>query len=195
MNTDRTTPVCPTMRRFPAVTVALVAMNLLAYRLELASGGASFCADHGLVPARPTVLNALTALFLHDPASWAHLAGNLVCLVVLGLIVEREVGGRRFAVLYLLAGLGAAAMHVMVDPTTTVPMVGASGAIFGLMPAAVAVRPRLVGFVGGYAGYNVACVLLGIGGSVAVGAHVGGFAVGALFMMLARARGGVLEAA
>lgn len=183
------------MKRLPLVTVALVLANLLAYRLELAAGGQAVCAAHGLVPAHPSVAAALTAMFLHDPTSWAHLAGNMVCLAVFGLLVEPEVGSLRFALLYLLSGLAGAYMHVLVAPTATDPMVGASGAIFGLMPAAVALRPRLVGFVGSYAGYNVACVLLGIGGAVAFGAHVGGFAAGAVFMVFARLRGGCLAVA
>ena len=183
------------MKRIPVATALLVLAILLAYRLEIAAGGHAVCAAWGFRPAHPTVATALAAMWLHDPDSLAHVVGNVAALAVFGALVEREVGAYRLAFVYLLAGLGGALMHVVVDPTAATPMVGASGAIFGLMPLAVAARPRLVGFVAAYAGYNVACLLMGAEGGVALGAHVGGFAVGTLFTLVARTRGGCLAVA
>jgi len=177
------------MKRAP-VTAILVAFCLIAYAIERTSGdGMGICRTYGLVPAHATVCSALSAMFLHDPASWLHVGGNVVALVLFGVIVERKIGSLLFLALYLLAGLGGAACHVLVDPSSTVPEVGASGAIFGVMAVAAMLRPRLLGFVGGYVAFNIWQVLTGAAGSTAVGAHLGGFAAGAAFFALVRAFG------
>jgi membrane associated rhomboid family serine protease len=186
--------------RDPLATVALVLANLLAYCLELTSGGVEFCASHGLVPARFMRSGDLgplfSSMFLHDPAGLSHIAGNMAFLAFFGTLVERSIGSLRFLAVYLAAGVAGALMHVLVNPAATDPLVGASGAIFGVMAVAAVVRPRLVGFVASYAAYNLAELLLGSGGSVSVGCHVGGFVVGVGFVFFARAsRSDCLEAA
>jgi membrane associated rhomboid family serine protease len=175
-------------RTFPLATAGLVAANIAAFGLELAGDGQALCETHGLVPNRLVASGdvgpALTAMFLHDPAHYSHIAGNMVFLAVFGAIVERAIGHLRFAALYLAAGVAGAAMHVLVDPTSTVPMVGASGAAFGVLAVGAALRPRLLPFVAAYVGINLWYVLTGTGGTVSAGAHIGGFVAGVLVAAL-----------
>jgi len=178
------------MRRPPLATLAIALACLLGYRLELAAGVESTCLAYGFDPAHPTLAGALVSLFLH--ASWSHLLGNVVVLVAAGSLVEREVGSLRFALIYLAAGLAGAALHVAVDANT---LVGNSGALCGLLAVVGAIRPRLLGFAAGFVGWNVWLAWSGTTDNVSFAAHLGGFSVGALFVLVARARGGVLEAA
>ena len=171
------------------MTLLLIAACFFSYALELGGDGSALCAAYGLVPAHPTAGSALTALFLHDPASWMHIGGNMTFLFVLGRIVERERGALYLGLVYFTAGLGGALTHVLCNPTAADPMVGASAAIYGLMPIAMMLRPRLIGFIGSMVAFNLAELFMGSGGSVAVGAHVGGFVVGSIFVLLARASG------
>ncbi len=130
----------------PIGTVALLVAILGVYLLELANGGPVLCEAHGFVPAHPTVISALTSLFLHDPTSWFHVGGNLLFLAVFGTMAERELGSHRFLLLFVASGLAGAFMHMVVDPSATTPMVGASGAIFGIMAACAMLRPRALVF-------------------------------------------------
>jgi membrane associated rhomboid family serine protease len=179
------------MKRLPLVTVALILANLMAYTLELADGGLAFCEVHGLVPARfmrtGDLEPLLSSMFLHDPATLWHLGGNMVFLAVFGRLVEGSLGHLRFLVLYLAAGVGGALTHVLVDPTATDPLVGASGAIFGILGVAAVIRPRLLGFVACFFAMNLWDAFTGTGGNVSFGDHIGGFCVGAAFVLAARA--------
>lgn len=176
-------------------TVLLVIALIGAYVFELASGGHSVCAAHGFVPAHPTFETALSSLFLHDPESLLHLGCNLVFLVVLGSIVEKELGSIRFLALYFAAGLGGAGLHSFVNYGSTTPLVGASASLFGLLAVAGVLRPRLLGFVVAFAGVNVWHALVGADGNVSFAAHIGGFAVGAGTALLLRTFNGAPEAA
>ncbi len=178
------------------VTALLAALVAAAYSLELVFGGEASCDAYGLVPAHWSVGTAVSSLFLHDPHGWAHVGGNLVCLVVFGVIVERALGSLGFAALYAFAGLSGAAMHCLVNPEATDPLVGCSGALFGLMAVAGAIRPRLLGFVVAYAGLNVWYAFAGGAGNVSFGCHLGGLAAGAIVAMALRVVGSeVLETA
>ena len=186
------------MKRFPTVTAALVLANAAAYLVELGSGVEPFCQAHGLVPERFARSGDLgpvfAAMFLH--AGLAHLAGNMACLAVFGTLVERAVGPARFLCVYLAAGFAGGLLHVLVDPAATDALVGASGAIFGVLAVAAVARPRLIGFTIGFAAINVWYALAGTGGAVSFGDHLGGLMVGALFALAAKASGGeCLEAA
>ncbi len=86
-------------------------------------------------------LTPLTSMFLHG--SWMHLLGNALFLWVFGNNVEDSMGRLRFVLFYLLCGLAAAAAQVVVDPSAPVPMVGASGAISGVMGAYLVLYPRV----------------------------------------------------
>lgn len=184
----------------PLATVVLVGLNVLAYHLELASGGEAFCYAHGLIPAVFTRTGDLaplaTSLFLHDPAGLAHLGANMAFLLVFGALVERALGGLPFLALYGLAGAAGGLLHVLVAPTATIPLVGASGAVFGVLAVAAVLRPRLLGFAVAFAGVEVWHALAGGNGNVSFGAHLGGFAAGAFVALVLRAAGSdALEAA
>lgn len=184
----------------PLVTLLLVAANLAAYALELALGGLPACNAYGLVPAhfmRTGAISPLfTSLFLHDPGALTHIAGNMVFLAVFGTVVESALGHSRFLGLYLLAGVAGGLFHVAVGPTATDPLVGASGAIFGVLAVAGALRPRLLGFVAAFAGINIWDAFTGGSGGVSFACHIGGFVAGFLVVSLMRVSGSeALEAA
>ena len=170
----------------PLVTLFLVAANLLAYLLELAGGGRSVCEIYGLIPAHFSYGPLVTSLFLHDPSSLLHLGGNMAFLAVFGAIVEGTLGGSSFLAIYLLAGVSGGLLHVLVNPAAVDPLVGASGAIFGVLAVAGALRPRLLGFVAAYVGINVWHAFFGGGGEVSFGCHIGGFCAGVFVVMVMR---------
>jgi membrane associated rhomboid family serine protease len=148
----------------------------------------------------------LSSMFLHG--GWMHLIGNMWFLWIFGNNVEDSIGHLRFAVFYLLCGLAAAALQIAFRPDSGVPMVGASGAIGGVMGAYIVLYPRVrvhtavvLGFyvtrfsvsAGLMLGYWFVIQLVGgavdvgrSGGGVAFWAHVGGFAAGALLVLLFR---------
>jgi membrane associated rhomboid family serine protease len=174
-------------REFAPVT-ALLALTLVgAYILELDAGGGAACQAYGLIPIHASLETAFSSLFLHDPSSVFHLGGNLVFLVIFGGIVERALGSLRFAGLYAAAGLGGCALHIIVNPSASEPLVGASGALFGLLAVAAVVRPRMLGFAVAFAGVEIWHAIAGGGGNVSFGCHLGGFAVGAAVAVFLRA--------
>jgi membrane associated rhomboid family serine protease len=150
----------------------------------------------------------LSSMFLHG--GWLHLIGNMWFLWIFGNNVEDSMGHARFLVFYLLCGLAAAALQVLSRPDSPIPMVGASGAIGGVMGAYVVLYPRvrvhLLVVFGFYVGRIVvpAVFMLGywfllqlVGGAVSLGsegggvafwAHVGGFLAGALLVIPFRNR-------
>lgn len=121
--------------RLPVITLALIVANLVAFLAV--DGGA--VTSHGLVPDHPTVATAFSAMFLH--AGWLQLLGNLLFLWLFGPTVEDSAGPVRFLALYLAGGLVASFAQVAVDPSSTVPLVGASGAISVLMGAYLRLYP------------------------------------------------------
>ena len=171
----------------PLMTLALILANLLAYSLELVSGGRVTCEQFGLIPAHFVPSALVTSTFLHDPAGLSHIAGNMIFLLVFGAIVEREIGGFFFLALYFAAGAVGGLFHVAVSPTDTAPLVGASTAVCGVLAVAGALNPRLLGFVGCFMAFNIWEAVTGTGGSVAVCGHIGGFCFGAFFAFLMRA--------
>jgi membrane associated rhomboid family serine protease len=128
---------------FPIAVVAIVALNVVMFLLELALG-TSFVERYALKPDEITSGHQLetlfTSMFIH--ASLIHLAGNMVFLVAFGVALETNVlGAARFAGFYLLCGLAANFAQIAVDPSSTVPLVGASGAIAGVMGGYMVVFP------------------------------------------------------
>ncbi|MZR61463.1 rhomboid family intramembrane serine protease [Alcanivorax sp. DP30] len=85
----------------------------------------------GLIPNAPTATTFVSSMFMHG--DWFHLLGNMVWLIIFGIAMERYWGWLRFSIAYLAAGLGAGLLFIMVDPDSGVPLVGASGAISGIM--------------------------------------------------------------
>src|SRR3954466_12711501 len=153
-------------------------------------------------------LTPITSMFLHG--SWGHILGNMLFLWVFGNNIEDSMGPGRFLVFYLLCGLIAAAAHILIDPASPVPTVGASGAISGVMGAYLVLYPRvrvnmLFIFIIFFRVIPIPAwlvllwwfalqVLTGlpelspmrpdVSGGVAVWAHVGGFIAGVILIKL-----------
>jgi len=129
-------------RSTPVVTIAIIAANALAfaYQLSLGDRGQAFIFDYGLVPAEFSVLTLVTSMFLHG--GLLHFGGNMLYLWIFGDNVEDRMGPGRFVVFYLLCGAAAALAQTWMAPSSQVPMVGASGAIAGVMGAYFVMYPR-----------------------------------------------------
>jgi membrane associated rhomboid family serine protease len=140
---------------FPAVTVLLIALNVLAFLYELSLGEALdvFIMRYGAVPLRfmlagqleevstaERFLPLLTSMFLHG--GWLHLGGNMLYLWVFGDNVEDRLGHGRFVAFYLACGLAAALTQIYVHPSSKIPMVGASGAVAGVLGAYLILFPH-----------------------------------------------------
>ncbi len=232
----------------PVVTVGIILTNVVAWLFVQGAGApeplARSVCQLGLIPgevlktvppgtavplgpglqcvltADPHWWTLLTSMFMHG--GWLHVIGNMWFLWVFGNNIEDSMGHARFVVFYLLCGVAAAATQILVDPGSRVPMVGASGAISGIMGGYILLYPRVrvhtlvtLGFfittvtlpayvMLGY--WFVLQLLLGAAtavsraqGGVAVWAHVGGFVAGLVLIKvfanaeyLERRRGGVL---
>jgi membrane associated rhomboid family serine protease/Zn-finger nucleic acid-binding protein len=180
----------PRTRR-PLVLPLLVAACVAVFLLQ--QNDPDELMRYALVPARfldGSWWMLLSHMFMHG--GLLHIAGNLYFLWILGDNVEASLGRLRFLLLYVASGIGAALMQVASDPRSTVPMLGASGAIAGVMAAYAVLFPRarlisLIFFwrvrwparvyLGIWFGFQIVYALVGEGG-VAWWAHIGGFAVG-----------------
>ena len=152
------------------MTPLLILASLAVFLLGVDPYAHGFSVDHP---------NVFASIFLHADA-W-HLAGNMVALAFFGILVERELGSLRFAILYFASGLGGVAFHAMAGPATT--LVGASGAILGVMAAAAMLRPRLAFFVVPFAAINVGQLLFGFDTACHVGGIVAGTAVSMVLLV------------
>jgi membrane associated rhomboid family serine protease len=217
----------------PVVTYGLIALNLVVYlyqfSLSLDSRGPgaeafeAFIYEFGVVPCRLTggcttvdqfphpVATILSSMFLH--ANLLHVLGNMLYLWIFGDNVEDTVGHGRFLFLYLLSGVVAALGQTLVNPSSRVPMVGASGAVAGvlgayliLFPGATVLTLMMFGIfyrivhipaviVLGFwiviqivSGYITVALGRGESGGVAWFAHIGGFVAGMLLLFLFRPR-------
>ena len=134
--------------RTPFVTIALVAINILVFLGYFLSTNDyqlnGFFGTWGLVPARVMAGEGLetlvTSMFLHG--GWGHLAGNMLFLWIFGDNLEEEMGHVGFLVFYLAAGFAAGAAQIAADTGSPVPMIGASGAIAGVMGGYLLLFPR-----------------------------------------------------
>jgi len=120
----------------PVVTVCLIVVNILVFLYEAALDPFSmneFIASFGLVPDHFRFANVLTSMFLHG--GWFHVLGNMWFLWIFGDNVEDILGHVKYLLFYLLCGVAAALAQTVVNPYSRVPMVGASGAIAGVMGA------------------------------------------------------------
>lgn len=191
-------------RTRPVVTVSLIVVNALAFLYEQSLTTREFerfIMAWGLVPAAFSWVTLFTSMFLHG--GWMHILGNMLYLWIFGDNVEDRMGHGRFLVFYLLCGVGAAMLQMWFSPGSRLPMVGASGAIAGVLGAYLVLFPRsrvltlvpvfvfihiievpaivLLGF------WFVLQLMSGVGnlgradvGGVAFWAHAGGFVVGML---------------
>jgi membrane associated rhomboid family serine protease len=128
---------------FPIVTTLIIVTNAFVFLLELV-GGDAFINQWSLVPADIVAgrnwITVLTAMFMH--AGWLHILGNMLFLWVFGPEIEDVMGAGRYLAFYLLGGLAATVAQVVVDPTSTIPNLGASGAIAAVMGAFLVTYPR-----------------------------------------------------
>ncbi|MEX2123494.1 MAG: rhomboid family intramembrane serine protease [Woeseia sp.] len=213
----------------PLVTCAIIGLNVVAWlllqglgsepaltqsvcQLGLIPGDLLGTIDRVQIPAdfpcsidgESNWLTLLTSMFMHG--SWMHIIGNMWFMWIFGGNVEDSMGHVRFAVFYVLCGLAAAAAQIFANAASPIPMVGASGAIGGVMGAYIVLYPRvhvhMLLFLGFYIttfampaiwmlGYWIVVQFLsGLtsigsgGGGVAFWAHVGGFAAGAVLILL-----------
>jgi membrane associated rhomboid family serine protease len=219
-------------QRLAIVTGAIIALNIFAWIVIQGAGATlplakSIC-ELGLIPGEltlalpvgtrfpmgdglvcmtdpgPQYLHLLTSMFLHG--SWMHLLGNMWFLWLFGNNVEDSMGRLRFLVFYLICGLTAAFGQIITNPNSPVPMVGASGAISGVMGGYLILYPRVRVFTLVTLGFFITSVALpawvmlgywfviqffsglvsfaGEGGGVAFWAHIGGFVAGVVLIKL-----------
>lgn len=197
-------------RRTPVTMLTLLGTNLLVFLYTVGLGSPweiqAFFETYGLVPARilgpdPPYYTLFTSMFLHG--GWLHLVGNMLYLWIFGNNVEDATGHLGFLVFYVLCGLAAAFAQILIQPASQVPMVGASGAIAGVLGGYLVLYPRarilalvplgfflhltevpavlflpmwfLLQLVYGIASLGVRSEF---GGGVAFWAHIGGFVAG-----------------
>lgn len=188
---------------FPIVTVAIIVLNTLVFLLEL-GGGDEFVARWSVIPADIVagrhLGTVLTSMFMHG--SWSHIIGNMIFLWAFGPQIEDAMNPWRYAAFYLCGGIVAMLAQVAADPGSTIPNLGASGAIATVMGAFLVTYPRdkirTVLFFGWFfritfipaallIGFWFAIQLLSVGavadvqsGGVAYLAHIGGMIFGAV---------------
>jgi len=199
-------------RTVPVVTYALVALNVLVFLLEL-SGGDQVIERWAFIPVRfasnpaANFNTIFTGMFMHG--GWLHLLGNMLFLWIFGDNVEDRLGHVKFLFFYLLAGIAATLAQFALAPHSTVPNVGASGAIAGVLGAYILMFPqsRVNVLLGRQIVAMPAVIVLGMWivlqlvsgvgsiaytndnanvGGVAYMAHIGGFAAGFLMAFLLR---------
>jgi membrane associated rhomboid family serine protease len=129
-------------RTTPYATFALIGLNTLVfiYQFSMREAVEEFILYFGLVPAAFSWVAVFTSMFLHG--GLLHFGGNMLYLWIFGDNVEDRMGHGRFVVFYLLCGTAAALAQTIVNPDSVVPMVGASGAIAGVMGAYFVLYPR-----------------------------------------------------
>jgi len=130
-------------RTTPGVTITIIVLNVIVYLFGLMltdRGRDAFIIAFGLVPAYFSLVNVFTAMFVHGGI--AHLGGNMLFLWIFGDNVEDRLGHVRFIAFYLICGFAAAFAQTLLNPSSLVPMVGASGAIAGVMGAYLVLYPN-----------------------------------------------------
>ena len=185
----------------PVVTIAIIVANFVVFAMELA-GGDAFVLKWSAIPAHimagQDLITLFTAMFLHG--GWSHIIGNMVFFWAFGPEIEDAMGPIKYLVFYLLGGVIAMGAQVVLNPTSTVPNLGASGAIAAVMGAFLVTYPKeeirsiLVIFVFVRITFIPAALLIGVwfliqlvnvgsvattqGGGVAYIAHVAGIVYG-----------------
>jgi membrane associated rhomboid family serine protease len=207
----------------PVLTVAIIAVCVVVFfwQLSLGPGQERVILALGVVPAVlfdlkqlapglaivPAEATVFTSMFLHG--GFMHLIGNMLYLWIFGNNVEDAMGHTRFAVFYLVCGVAAVFSQALPNPQSTVPMIGASGAISGVLGAYLLLYPHARVLVGVPLGFIIHTMTLKAGwvlgfwfflqivssaltqgeGGVAWYAHVGGFVAGMLLVPLFKRRG------
>ena len=199
----------------PLVTWVLIGLNVLVFLIEVFSGPTMFSmvASLGLTPASlmrdvpppgsvPPELTLVTSMFLHN--GWEHLIGNMIYLWVFGDDIEEALGRVRFVVFYLLAGVLAGLWYTVFNLHATTPLIGASGAISGVLAAYLMLRPcakvsifvlraavrvRAYWIIGGWVVLQLYLLGSRADDGVAYLAHVGGLIAGAALFFVLRPAG------
>jgi len=211
-------------KKFPVVNTWLIVVNILCflYTFRLGSGLESFVFHYGFIPARyfqiqqtaffdaSRFVPVFSSMFLHG--NWFHLIGNMWMLYIFGDNVEDCMGHGRYFFFYLLCGTAAVALQAVVEPSSRMPMIGASGAISGVLGAYLLTFPKakiltllplfilfylieipayvflILWFLMQFAQGTFHLLRAGsiVEGGVAWWAHVGGFSAGALLISLFR---------
>jgi membrane associated rhomboid family serine protease len=130
-------------RTTPYITVTIIILNAAAWLFEVAMPRDAlpiFLQVYGVVPSQLRPLTLVTSMFLHG--GWSHIIGNMWYLWIFGDNVEDRVGHGRFIIFYLFCGIAASLGQVAIDPASTLPTIGASGAIAGVMGAYFVLYPR-----------------------------------------------------
>ncbi|MBI4688349.1 MAG: rhomboid family intramembrane serine protease [Nitrospirae bacterium] len=204
-------------RIFPFVTIGLIVINALVFIYQMSSpkGYAETVFAYGAVPQYlltfknvqpiPPALTVFTSMFMHG--GFLHIAGNMLYLWIFGNNIEDKLGHLRFLIFYILSGIIAAFSHAFTDPSSTIPMVGASGAVSGVLGAYILLFPHARIYTLIFFGFFVRVVALPaifvIGlwiviqfvngalskglpgqGGVAWFAHIGGFVFGLLMIKI-----------
>jgi len=191
-------------KRFPIATIAIIVLNALVFLLEL-GGGEAFVKEWSVTPADIAAgqhwITILTSMFMHG--GWMHIIGNMVFLKAYGPEIEDAMGRIRYLIFYLLSGIVASLAQIALMPESTIPNLGASGAIAGVMGAFLITYPRdrirtlfwfgiftritfipaalLIGFWFLIQLFSQVGAVANVqSGGVAYMAHVGGFIFGAL---------------
>jgi len=200
-------------RTTPYITVTIIVLNAVAWLFEVAlpaEARPAFLQLYGVVPAAFHASTLITSMFLHG--SWSHIIGNMWYLWIFGDNVEDRFGHSRFIVFYILCGILAAGGQMLMDPASTIPTIGASGAIAGVMGAYFVLYPhsRVLTLIPLFVFWEVielpAIALLGFwflmqlfsagqlggtasaSGGVAFMAHVAGFVAGVVAVLVFRPR-------
>jgi membrane associated rhomboid family serine protease len=198
-------------RTTPYITVTIIALNVMAWLFELSLPRdvlPVFLQVYGVVPGDFHAPTLVSSMFLHG--GWSHVIGNMWYLWIFGDNIEDRLGHARFIVFYLLCGITAALGQIVVDPSSTLPTIGASGAIAGVMGAYFVLYPHsrvltLIPWIFLQVVELPAIVLLGFwflmqlfsagaiavtasthGGGVAFAAHVAGFVMGMIGVFVFR---------
>jgi membrane associated rhomboid family serine protease len=201
-------------RTVPVVTIGLIVVNSLVFLYEATLPPPlldDFMSRYALLPAYFSWVNVITSMFLH--AGWMHVIGNMLYLWIFGDNVEDRLGHVRYLVFYLASGCAAAVLQLVINPFSNVPMVGASGAIAGVMGAYFVLYPEsrvltaifvfiffdlveipAIFFLGIWFVMQILSGVGSLGSDAAVGgtafwAHIGGFLLGVVVGIVLRATG------
>ncbi len=212
-------------RTFPFVTISIIIINFFVFFYELSLGPAlsEFITSYGIIPVEFSNLSVkkplqiiflifplFTSTFLHG--GWMHIIGNMWYLWIFGDNIEDRTGHFRFLIFYLLCGMLAGMTHVLMNPHSSIPTVGASGAIAGVMGAYFLLFPRAkiltlvflfifiqiieipaIFFLGFWILFQFISGSMSVGltensGGVAWWAHIGGFLIGLILVMFFKKR-------